>query len=66
MNTIGTRLGILCIAISTSLSACAGSDTAAPDLRTPPARESVSNSPAETGSPTTELGDLAGRGDDGF
>lgn len=66
MNTVGSRLGILCIALSISVSACAGSDTAAPDRRTPPTRGSVSNSPAETGLPTAELGGLAGRGDDGF
>ncbi|WP_156391520.1 MULTISPECIES: hypothetical protein [unclassified Nocardioides] len=66
MKTIGTRFGILCIALSISLSACAGSDTAAPDRRTPPADQPVHDSPAAPGSPTTPLGDLAGRGSNGF
>lgn len=66
MNTIGTRFGILCIVLSISLSACAGSDTAAPDRRTPPASESVPNSPPAPDSPTAGLGDLARRGSNGL
>jgi len=55
VDPIGTRLGILCVALGLSMSACAGPDAAAPDLRTPPARET----------PTGTLGELAGHGADG-
>lgn len=55
MDPIGSRLGILCVALILLLSACAGSEAASPDLRTPPARD--------TG--TGQVGDLADRGADG-
>lgn len=55
MDTTGSRLGILCVALL-CLSACAGPAAEAPDLRTPPARES----------PSGTLGTGAGPGADGL
>ncbi|HWJ09659.1 MAG TPA: hypothetical protein VNS46_09810 [Nocardioides sp.] len=50
MDTTGTRLGILCVALTILLSACAGPETAAPDPRTPPDRETPSRTAGELGS----------------
>ena len=55
VDTFGTRLGILCVALGLSMSACAGPEAETPDLRTPPARET----------PSVTLGELAGQGADG-
>lgn len=52
VDLIGTRLGILCVALGLTMSACAAPDAAAPDLRTPPARET----------PSGTVGDLARHG----
>ena len=55
MDTLGTRLGVLCLTAVVLLGGCADPSVDEADLRTPPARDN----------PSLQWGDLADHGADG-
>ncbi|HVK30638.1 MAG TPA: hypothetical protein VM575_20040 [Nocardioides sp.] len=56
MDSTGTRLGILAVALALTLSACSGPETAPADLR----------APASRGTPPATAGTLASEGGAGL